>query len=75
MKIETTDAPLPPRSRYQGFIDELLKGKTIINLEYKAYQSIRQLCYKKEINLEYRIHTRKQQDGRYAICLHKISTL
>ena len=74
MKIETSDTPLP-RSRYQGFIEELLKGKTIINLEHKFYISIRQACYKQEINLEYRIHTRKQQDGRYAICLHKITTL
>jgi len=74
MKIETSDTPLP-RSRYQGFIEELLKGKTIINLEHKFYNSIRQACYKQELNLEYRIHTRKQQDGRYAICLHKLPTL
>tara|TARA_B100001059_G_C17783807_1_gene555867 strand:- start:1245 stop:1469 length:225 start_codon:yes stop_codon:yes gene_type:complete len=74
MKIETSDTPLP-RSRYQGFIEELLRGKTIINLEHKFYNSIRQACYKQELNLEYRIHTRKQQDGRYAICLHKITTL
>jgi hypothetical protein len=75
MKIETSDKPLPPRSKYQGFIDELLKGKTIINLEHKAYSGLRLACYKKDLNLEYRIHTRKQQDGRYAICLHKITTL
>jgi len=50
MKIETSDTPLP-RSRYQGFIEELLKGKTIINLEHKFYNSIRQACYKQELNL------------------------
>ena len=75
MKIETSDKPLKPRSKYQGFIDELLKGKTIINLEHRAYNSIRQRCYRQDIDQEYKIHTRKQQDGRYAICLHKISTL
>tara|TARA_R110001592_G_scaffold3939_1_gene22377 strand:+ start:1425 stop:1649 length:225 start_codon:yes stop_codon:yes gene_type:complete len=74
MKIETSDEPLV-RSKYQGFIDSLKQGKTVINLEHASYNGIRQACYKQELNLEYRIHTRKQQDGRYAICLHKLSTL
>lgn len=68
MKIETSDKPLT-RSKYEGHLDVLKDGKTLINLEYKFYKGLRSLCYKRFLNLDYRIITKKQVDGKYSIRL------
>jgi hypothetical protein len=68
MKFETSDKKITKApGRYDRAIQELIKGKSIINLKRTDYQGIRMAFYRKELKDKYRMHTLKQKDGLYSI--------
>jgi len=68
MKFETSDKKITKaRGKYDRAIQELMNGKSIINLKRTEYQGIRMAFYRKDLNYKYRVHTLRQKDGLYSI--------